>query len=99
VAHDRILALKAQRHDVLDYCAELTDDQLNTPRQQLQHASGRGIRDADIAVDVDRHTSRAAESSNDSSIRASAPAGNFSAFLPKFSGLDAARRAKMTGRC
>jgi hypothetical protein len=41
VAHDRILALKAQRHDVLDYCAELTDEQWNTPSR----AAGWRVRD------------------------------------------------------
>ena len=41
MAHDRILALKAQRRDVLDYCADLTDEQWNTPSR----AAGWRVRD------------------------------------------------------
>ncbi|MGB9223538.1 maleylpyruvate isomerase N-terminal domain-containing protein [Mycobacterium sp.] len=41
MAHDRILALKAQRRDVLDYCADLTDEQWNTPSR----AAGWRLRD------------------------------------------------------
>ncbi len=41
MAHDRNLALKVQRHDVLDYCAELTDEQWNTPSR----AAGWRVRD------------------------------------------------------
>ena len=41
MAHDRILALKAQRRDVLDYCADLTDEQWTTPSR----AAGWRVRD------------------------------------------------------
>ena len=41
MADDRILALKAQRRDVLDYCADLTDEQWNTPSR----AAGWRVRD------------------------------------------------------
>ncbi|MGB9305630.1 MAG: maleylpyruvate isomerase N-terminal domain-containing protein [Mycobacterium sp.] len=41
MAHDSILALNAQRRDVLDYCAELTDEQWNT----RSRAAGWRVRD------------------------------------------------------